>query len=162
MKPNQEHDSEHLPTVSEPGAGPENLSDLPEIEGYKILRVLGEGGMGVVYLARQKRPIQRRVALKIVKPGMDSKRIMARFEAERQPFWIIRISLMYTMPELLKMGIHIFRWSMSMACLSPSTVISISSTSRNGCNYSYRSVKVFSMLIRKELSTAISNLRTYR
>jgi non-specific serine/threonine protein kinase/serine/threonine-protein kinase len=84
MKPNQEHDSEHLPTVSEPGAGPENLSDLPEIEGYKILRVLGEGGMGVVYLARQNHPIQRRVALKIVKPGMDSKRIMARFEAERQ------------------------------------------------------------------------------
>ena len=40
--------------------------------------------MGVVYLARQKRPIQRRVALKIVKPGMDSKRIIARFEAERQ------------------------------------------------------------------------------
>jgi len=84
MKANQEHDSEHLPTVSEPGSGPENLSDLPEIEGYKILRVLGEGGMGVVYLARQKHPIQRRVALKIVKPGMDSKRIIARFEAERQ------------------------------------------------------------------------------
>lgn len=84
MKPNQEHDSEHLPTVSDPGSGPENLSDLPEIEGYKILRVLGEGGMGVVYLARQKHPIQRRVALKIVKPGMDSKRIIARFEAERQ------------------------------------------------------------------------------
>jgi tetratricopeptide (TPR) repeat protein/predicted Ser/Thr protein kinase len=84
MKANQEHDSEHLPTVSEPGAGPEDISDLPEIEGYKILRVLGEGGMGVVYLARQKRPIQRRVALKVVKPGMDSKRIIARFEAERQ------------------------------------------------------------------------------
>ncbi len=84
MKANQEHDSEHLPTVSDPGSGPENLSDLPEIEGYKILRVLGEGGMGVVYLARQKHPIQRKVALKIVKPGMDSKRVMARFEAERQ------------------------------------------------------------------------------
>jgi serine/threonine protein kinase len=84
MEANQEHDSEHLPTVSEPGAGPEGISDLPEIEGYKILRVLGEGGMGVVYLARQKHPIQRKVALKIVKPGMDSKRIIARFEAERQ------------------------------------------------------------------------------
>jgi serine/threonine protein kinase/tetratricopeptide (TPR) repeat protein len=86
MKANREHDhdSEHLPTVSEPGSGPENYSDLPEIEGYKILRVLGEGGMGVVYLARQKHPIQRKVALKVVKPGMDSKRIIARFEAERQ------------------------------------------------------------------------------
>ncbi len=84
MEANEEHDSEHLPTVSDPGSGPENLSNLPEIEGYKILRVLGEGGMGVVYLARQKYPIQRKVALKIVKPGMDSKRVMARFEAERQ------------------------------------------------------------------------------
>jgi len=84
MKANQEHDPEHLPTVSEPGLGPKNLSDLPEIKGYKILRVLGEGGMGVIYLARQKHPIRRKVALKIVKPGMDSKQIMARFEAERQ------------------------------------------------------------------------------
>ncbi|MGB2864943.1 MAG: serine/threonine-protein kinase [Sedimentisphaerales bacterium] len=84
MKANQEYDPEHLPTVSEPGLGLENLSKLPEMEGYKILRVLGEGGMGIVYLARQKHPIQRKVALKIVKPGMDSKQIMARFEAERQ------------------------------------------------------------------------------
>ncbi|MHC4206186.1 MAG: serine/threonine protein kinase, partial [Planctomycetota bacterium] len=84
MKANKDHDSEHLPTVSDPGSGPDDLSDMPEIEGYKILRILGEGGMGVVYLARQKHPFQRRVALKIVKPGMDSKRVMARFEAERQ------------------------------------------------------------------------------
>jgi serine/threonine protein kinase len=84
MKAKDEHNPEHLPTVSDPGSGPENLSKLPEIKGYKILRVLGEGGMGVVYLARQKHPIQRRVALKIVKPGMDSKQVIARFEAERQ------------------------------------------------------------------------------
>ncbi|MBN2130716.1 MAG: serine/threonine protein kinase [Sedimentisphaerales bacterium] len=51
---------------------------------YKLLRVLGEGGMAVVYLAQQDQPIRRRVALKIVKPGMDSKRVVARFEAERQ------------------------------------------------------------------------------
>jgi serine/threonine protein kinase/tetratricopeptide (TPR) repeat protein len=51
---------------------------------YKLLNVLGEGGMGVVYLAEQEQPIKRRVALKVVKPGMDSKRVIARFEAERQ------------------------------------------------------------------------------
>jgi len=51
---------------------------------YKILRVLGEGGMGIVYLAEQEGSIRRRVALKVIKPGMDSKRILARFEAERQ------------------------------------------------------------------------------
>ena len=51
---------------------------------YKLLSVLGEGGMGMVYLAEQERPIKRRVALKVIKPGMDSKRVIARFEAERQ------------------------------------------------------------------------------
>ncbi|MFC1795280.1 tetratricopeptide repeat protein [Planctomycetota bacterium] len=51
---------------------------------YKLLSVLGEGGMGIVYLAEQQEPIRRKVALKVIKPGMDSKRVMARFEAERQ------------------------------------------------------------------------------
>lgn len=51
---------------------------------YKLVRVLGEGGMGMVYLAEQEKPIRRRVALKVIKPGMDSKRVLARFEAERQ------------------------------------------------------------------------------
>ncbi len=51
---------------------------------YKLLSVLGEGGMGVVYLAQQERPIRRQVALKVIKPGMDSKRVIARFEVERQ------------------------------------------------------------------------------
>ncbi len=51
---------------------------------YKLVRVLGEGGMGIVYLAEQEQPIKRQVALKVVKPGMDSKRVIARFEAERQ------------------------------------------------------------------------------
>jgi serine/threonine protein kinase/tetratricopeptide (TPR) repeat protein len=51
---------------------------------YKLLSVLGEGGMGIVYLAEQQRPIKRQLALKVIKPGMDSARIIARFEAERQ------------------------------------------------------------------------------
>jgi len=51
---------------------------------YKLLHTLGEGGMGIVYLAQQKHPIRRQVALKVIKPGMDSKRVIARFEAERQ------------------------------------------------------------------------------
>jgi serine/threonine protein kinase len=55
-----------------------------QIGRYKLLSVLGEGGMGIVYLAKQKHPIRRQVALKVIKPGMDSKRIIARFEAERQ------------------------------------------------------------------------------
>ncbi len=55
-----------------------------EIGPYKLLSGLGEGGFGIVYLAEQREPIKRRIALKIVKPGMDSKEILARFEAERQ------------------------------------------------------------------------------
>jgi serine/threonine protein kinase len=55
-----------------------------QIERYKLLNVLGEGGMGIVYLAEQAKPIKRKVALKVIKPGMDSKRVIARFEAERQ------------------------------------------------------------------------------
>jgi len=54
------------------------------IDRYKLLQLIGEGGMGLVYLAEQKRPVRRQVALKIIKPGMDSNRIIARFEAERQ------------------------------------------------------------------------------
>jgi tRNA A-37 threonylcarbamoyl transferase component Bud32 len=51
---------------------------------YKLLRQIGEGGFGTIYLAEQSHPVKRQVALKVIKPGMDSKEISARFEAERQ------------------------------------------------------------------------------
>ena len=51
---------------------------------YKLLEQIGEGGMGVVYMADQQAPIRRRVALKIIKAGMDTRQVIARFEAERQ------------------------------------------------------------------------------
>ena len=54
------------------------------IDRYKLLEKVGEGGFGVVYVAEQKRPVKRRVALKIIKLGMDTKQVIARFEAERQ------------------------------------------------------------------------------
>ena len=54
------------------------------IDRYKLLSVLGEGGMGIVYLAEQDEAIKRQVALKVIKPGMDSNRVITRFEAERQ------------------------------------------------------------------------------
>src|SRR6266566_4724412 len=51
---------------------------------YKLLQKIGEGGCGVVYMAEQEEPVRRRVALKIIKLGMDTKSVIARFEAERQ------------------------------------------------------------------------------
>ena len=51
---------------------------------YKLLEQIGEGGFGVVWMAEQDEPVRRRVALKIIKPGMDSLEVIARFEAERQ------------------------------------------------------------------------------
>ena len=51
---------------------------------YKLLEVIGEGGMGTVWRAEQTEPVRRKVALKVIKPGMDSKQVLARFEAERQ------------------------------------------------------------------------------
>src|SRR5262249_43400755 len=51
---------------------------------YKLREIIGEGGMGIVYVAEQEKPIRRKVALKVVKPGMDSREIVGRFEAERQ------------------------------------------------------------------------------
>lgn len=59
-------------------------SEVTTIGHFKLLQKIGEGGFGVVYLAEQLQPIRRRVALKIIKPGMDSKEVIARFEAERQ------------------------------------------------------------------------------
>ncbi len=75
-----------LPTSTKLTAEEKSMfaSLLPKIPGYQILSTLGEGGCGIVYLADQKEPVKRRVALKVIKPGMDSKQVIARFEAEEQ------------------------------------------------------------------------------
>ena len=52
---------------------PEDGAILEDIGPYKLLQKIGEGGMGTVYMAQQEKPVRRRVALKIIKPGMDSK-----------------------------------------------------------------------------------------
>jgi len=64
-----------LPLVEAPGT---------VIGRYKLLQQIGEGGCGVVYMAEQEEPVRGRVALKVIKLGMDTKQVIARFEAERQ------------------------------------------------------------------------------
>ena len=65
--------------VAPPGEGPGT-----RLGPYKLLEQIGEGGMGAVWMAEQQEPVRRRVALKIIKAGMDSAPVVARFEAERQ------------------------------------------------------------------------------
>ena len=76
-----------VPAPSQPGATVDQL--LVERPGtsigpYKLMEQIGEGGMGVVYVAEQSKPVRRKVALKVIKPGMDTRQVIARFEAERQ------------------------------------------------------------------------------
>ncbi len=83
-----------LPPTAEDGRSPQRtevMSDDAEqpaafdsVGPYRLLNLLGEGGMGEVWEAEQTSPVRRRVALKVIKPGMDTKEVIARFEAERQ------------------------------------------------------------------------------
>src|SRR5262245_51681320 len=77
-----------IATVDHPSGPRSNPAefDLPGavIGPYKLLEAIGEGGMGTVFMAEQARPVRRRVALKVIKPGMDTKHVIARSEAERQ------------------------------------------------------------------------------
>jgi serine/threonine protein kinase len=71
-------------TVRLPSSGTPAATDARQIGPYRLLQVLGEGGMGEVWLAEQTTPIHRTVALKLIKAGMDTKAVVARFESERQ------------------------------------------------------------------------------
>jgi eukaryotic-like serine/threonine-protein kinase len=79
------------PLEMDSGSGPLKTVITPTLQSgsdqigrYKLLQKIGEGGMGVVYMAEQREPVIRKVAIKIIKPGMDTRQVVARFEAERQ------------------------------------------------------------------------------
>src|SRR5262245_2383450 len=80
-----------LGTFHEQPREPALTTPQPLVEGpgtmigpYKLMEQIGEGGMGLVFVAEQHEPVRRKVALKLIKPGMDSRAVIARFEAERQ------------------------------------------------------------------------------
>ena len=72
------------PEATLPPESPLTEGPGTQIGRYKLLQKIGEGGFGVVFMAEQQEPVRRKVALKIIKPGMDSRAVVARFEAERQ------------------------------------------------------------------------------
>jgi eukaryotic-like serine/threonine-protein kinase len=74
------------PNADSIGVGQPPQEDLSgtSVGPYKLLEQIGEGGMGIVYMAEQAVPLRRRVAVKIIKPGLDTRQVIARFEAERQ------------------------------------------------------------------------------
>ncbi|HVX13048.1 MAG TPA: serine/threonine-protein kinase [Pirellulales bacterium] len=76
----ERHEMSSSPTVDHP------IVERPGtvIGSYKLLEQIGEGGFGVVFMAEQQQPVRRKVALKVLKPGMDTRQVVARFEAERQ------------------------------------------------------------------------------
>ena len=86
-KNNEQSDDTSVPTASfaDVVGGPGD-----QVDSYKLLGVLGEGGFAVVYLAEHQGPVKRRVALKVIKPGMDTKQVIARFEAERQALALLK------------------------------------------------------------------------
>lgn len=79
------------PTLAESPGGDAHINQHSgdSIGNYKLLKLLGEGGMGEVWLAEQLKPIRRRVALKIIKQGMDTRQVVSRFESERQVLAIL-------------------------------------------------------------------------
>jgi eukaryotic-like serine/threonine-protein kinase len=85
------HDDAHGPLDALPGRTA-SILDVSQIDirpgtvigPYKLMEQIGEGGMGLVFVAEQTQPVRRKVALKVIKPGMDTRQVVARFEAERQ------------------------------------------------------------------------------
>jgi serine/threonine protein kinase len=84
MSPESEQSKRDTPSSTAPISLQEPERPGARIGRYKLLEQIGEGGCGVVYVAEQEEPVRRRVALKIIKPGMDTRQVIARFEAERQ------------------------------------------------------------------------------
>ncbi len=129
---------------------------------YKLMEQIGEGGFGLVYVAEQQHPVKRRVALKVIKPGMDTRDVIARFEAERQAL------AMMDHPNIARVldagatdsGRPYFVMELVRGLPITDYCDKNRLTPRRGSNCSSRSARPCSTPISKGSSTAISNRRT--
>ena len=142
--------------------GPDPFEQIGAVIGpYKLIEQIGKGGFGLVFVAEQQKPVRRRVAIKVIKPGMDSHDVIARFEAERQALALMdhpniaRVfdagttdsARPYFVMELVR-GVAITEFCDQNHL-----------TRANGLSCSCRSAKRSSTPTRKELSIAISSHR---
>jgi serine/threonine protein kinase len=103
---------------------------------YKLMELVGEGGMGLVFVAEQQHPVRRTVALKVIKPGMDTRRIVARFEAERQALALMdhpNIARVLDGGETAS-GRPYFVWNWSRACRLLSSAMTTGSIPASVCS----------------------------
>lgn len=127
-----------------------------QIGPFKLLQKIGEGGMGTVWMADQLKPVKRRVALKVIKPGMDSKQVMARFEAERQALAMMDHQNIAKVLDagMTEEGCPTSLWSWCKASRSTSIAIRTSFRSKSDWSCLCRSAMPFNMRIRKGSSIA--------
>jgi len=124
---------------------------------YRLLQRLGEGGMGEVWLAEQKTPIHRTVAVKLIKAGMDTKAVVARFETEQQALALMdhpSIARVFDAGSTAE-GHPYFVMEFMPDCLSPHIATSTGSRSKSGWNCLCRSATACSTRIRKRSFTGI-------
>ena len=149
--------------VEEPGGRLAYEPSGATIGPYTLREPIGEGGMGVVFVAEQTQPMRRKVALKIIKPGMDTKQVVARFEAERQAL------AMMDHPNIAKVldagtttgGRPLLRDGAGpRPARSPSTATASSSLSPNGWSCSFSFAGPCSTRTRRGSSIATSSRRT--
>jgi eukaryotic-like serine/threonine-protein kinase len=123
---------------------------------YHLLRKVGEGGKGEVWLAEQREPVRRRVAIKLVKAGMNTREVMARFESARQALALMDHPAIARVLDAgsTSEGTPYFVMEY-VASVTITTYCDNHRLSTSGWNCSFTSAKACSMRIRKRLSTAI-------
>jgi serine/threonine protein kinase len=119
------------------------------IGAYRLIQRLGHGGMGEVWLAEQKEPVRRRVAIKLIKAGMDTHEVVARFESERQAL------PKSSMPGPRRKVARTLSWSTLVEFRLRATAMSTSSLPGKGWNYSCACAKACNMRIRRQFCIAI-------